>query len=963
MVLPELRSVFGIGVELGLALLAAACTSAPSGESGVARERGGVSVGPPLISMDFALGAPVLAARSDVFITAVAAGPDGYLVLSERNVGIAHHELLGTRILDDGTITDPQGVLIATTEVAATSGGGAAAQWAGDGFLVAYGNSVWTVGADGKAGTSAPLGLVGYLAGMSWDGERALVTTTAGNGVFVSAAGSVMGSPFTIHPLGAEGAAPVFDGTNFLVSYLTNNPSTVHVTSVGASGPTGKTATLYAPGRPSAWVATTALAAGGGSALAHFYASPPSCALGGRCTPLEPYYQILTSAGDGSIALGAAPAVTMESSITYGSGNYVLYSSANVVSVTTSGVPTGPAQPLLASVSAAYWEAAATTTFKLTPSLGGSGFLSWQVAWAGRVGPDFALRDDPLLAPISLPLTQSTPVATFDGTSYVTAWNDSGRGGIAAARVSTAGVTLDDPPRMVAAGVFDEPFAASNGESSVVGWGTSDAIGLAQLTKDLSVTPLDLSPLSAPYVTSAALASDGADYLLGFSIPVVAADPPAVRASLVSELGAVAGRIDLDAQGARVAAVHDGENYVLTWMVSDGGTIELRAARITPSLVAVDAPHRVLVDFPGTDFDLVPRITSNGSQSFVTWTQSSDGTIRAARVSRELELLDAGGVVVANDAASTRDIVTAWDGTRYWIVWQGERGADARHVKVFGRRFTPEAVALDDAPFLVTEDVVDRAVVPNRAIGLAADHAGGVLFTYEQDDVASHGFRVRGRMLGTAPDGEGGSGGAANGGTGGVVIGGPGGEGGTSGDSGGEHQGGAGGEPPSGAAGEHQRGGGGGTAAGRGGSGGTVGGGGHGGVSARGGGAQAGEAGEGGGAPSAGHGGSSAGRGGRGSSGNAGAGHAGAGTAGNGDGDSGCNCSVPSRSSGFGLAWVIALGVGFLSRRRAGVTLPGRGRTACRCGLHSIQATDECPRRRAQKAQDRHDENAALLTP
>jgi hypothetical protein len=935
---PTLRS----RVAFVVAVFATACSTRGSGETGVAHERARALLGPPLVSPDFALGAPLLGTRRDVGIFAVAAGPAGYLVLSERNVGVTHHELLGARILSDGTNADPQGVLVAAVDLAATTVGGAAAKWTGDRWLVAYGNSIWTFGADGEQGPSAPLGLSGYLAGVSWDGTQLLVVTRSGRGVFVNPAGLVVGDPFTIFPANAEGSSPVFDGTNHLVSYWTNNPATVRVASVGPSGPTGKTATLYAPAssRPSAdWAG---LAAGGGSALAQYSASPPSCALGGSCIPSVPYYQVLTSASDGSITLGTAPAVTTRTGMVFAAGSYMLLAAGGeVLSLTPAGAPIGSWQPLLAPVSAAFGTADGSSDFRLTASLDGSGFLASGTTRAGRLSSSLALLDDPLLAAISLPLTQATPAATFDGSNYLAAWQDSGRGGIAATRVSSTGVVLDSEPQLVASGAYGMPFAASSGDGSVLGWFTSNDLGLARVTKDLLVTPIDVSPLASPYITAAALASDGTDYLLGHSIPVIVSDPPAVRASLVSGSGTIGDRVDLDSREARVAATFDGQNYVLVWMAPSGDRIELRAARLTPSLVPVDVPYRTLLDFPGTN-DLFPFISSDGAQSFVTWTQSTDGTIRVARVTRELELMDPGGIVVASGVAHTGSVVTTWDGARYWTVWQGPVASDGRHVQVLGRRYSPDAVALDDAPFLVTEDLVDSGFIPNQAIGLATDAAGGLLFTYQQDDVASHGFRVRGRVLGTALGGEGGGGGAATGGMGGVAVGGSGGVGGVTGEAGarggfGGEPAGAAGEASSGAAGEPQSAGAGGTGAGRGGRTGMAGAGGaattagrdsgRGGATGGAGVGQAGEAGgdqagEGGVGGSAGDGGSSAGRAAAGHAGSSQAGSGNAGRSGDGGNDPGCNCSVPSRASGAG--WVLVLGVGLLRRRRGSTRAPAR---------------------------------------
>jgi MYXO-CTERM domain-containing protein len=393
----------------------------------------------------------------------------------------------------------------------------------------------------------------------------------------------------------------------------------------------------------------------------------------------------------------------------------------------------------------------------------------------------------------------------------------------------------------------------------------------------------------------------------------------------VTEPGVASSAVDLDpALESRVATTFDGENYVVLWHGYPDSPVELRAARVSPALVVLDQPYKSLFAFEGSVFDKVPYLTSNGAQSLVTWTQGNDGTIRIARLSRALDVLDPGGVVVATGAANTRGIATAWDGTSYWVVWQGGLAADARHIQLYGRRFAQDASPVDDAPFLIGEDLIDRAVVPNGAIGLAADDSGGLLLAYEQDDVASHAYRVRGRVLRSAAAAQGGGGGTTS-------------AGGTSGEAGGEQGGGGGTTSAGGTSGEagNESGGlGGSTVAGKGGAGGGT----SGASQAAGGEAEAGSAGEPtgaggarGGSTSGGKSGAAgsqrggasgagahAGAGGRGGVGNAG-GRGGGGNAGgqgeNGSDDSGCSCSVPSRPAPMNAGWIL-LGLGSILRRR-----------------------------------------------
>jgi hypothetical protein len=919
-----------ISALAGLALLSleAACSSPK--EERTSATRLAASLGAPEISPDFAIAQPILGVRRDAPIAAVSHGPTGYLVLAELPGSGTRYELLATRVRFDGSSTNPSGAVVAETEGTLFAWGVKVAR-TGDHWLVAYGGTAGgmaiPVSDDGQLGTAVSLPIT-RVTGISWDGQRALVTSGP-RGVFVDALGAPIGASFDVFPaVNNAGGSVAFDGTHHVVAWFSiTNPASVNVTSVASSGPTGQTLSLYSVARATATTSGADLIAGSGSSLALYTASPPSCALGGRCTPLVPYYRALTTASGGAISAGTEQQLDEAMSGVRWGNDYLLYASRNgyVRFLDASGMPTGSPGTFLAPVSAQYFEEFQTTYFGLAPAADHSGFLSFSGPFAGRVSAAFALLDDPLLKPLIFPAAQSTPAATFDGQNYLAVWNDSGRGGIHAAHVSKAGAVLDATPFSVALGEVHDPFAASRADGSLVGWLTSNAVGAARVSTSGAVNAFDLSPLASPYVIAAGAAAGPNGYLLALGVPVVAADPPAMRAALLGALGSVSSPIAFDAQAAEPSVTYDGQNYVVVWCVKSGGTGELRAARFTPAFELVDSTPEVLFQDPASDFDLAPLVASNGAQSLVAWTQSGDGSIRVSRVSRELDVLDPGGVLLTDDAAFTRGVAVAWDGTRYWFVWQGGLANDGRHVVLHGRRVGADGAPVDPAPFVVTNDLLDLRVVPNRLVGMASDLSGSVLVTYVKDDSAARGNTVRARRLstpapqggagGTSGGGGGGSGGSAGGGAGGVagttgggggMAGSTGGSGGIAGSSAGEggdagETGEAGAETGgAGAAGE--------AGAGQGGEAGSTGGSGG-----RGGSATGGRAGEG----------AHAGDAGAGDAGAAGESGGEAGQGGGGSDDSGCGCSIPERTTSFGALWSFALAAVYIARRRR------RGWTTC----------------------------------
>ncbi|HVR18540.1 MAG TPA: MYXO-CTERM sorting domain-containing protein, partial [Polyangiaceae bacterium] len=445
--------------------------------------------------------------------------------------------------------------------------------------------------------------------------------------------------------------------------------------------------------------------------------------------------------------------------------------------------------------------------------------------------------------------------------------------------------------------------AASSSGGSMIGWLTNNPVGAAHVSTTGAVTPLDLAALDSPYVVAADVGAGPSGYLLALGIPVVVADPPAMRAALLSTTGAFSAKLDFDAMQASPSVTYDGQNYVVVWSDPNREPRELRAARFTPSLSLLDTPPKVLFEYPAEGASLT-EITSNGSESLVTWTQSGGDSIRVTRVSRELEVLDPGGIAITDSASAARGISSVWDGERYWIVWHGSAPFAAPHVTVYGRRVSANAVPLDSTPFIVASDLLNLGVIPNRLVDVASSAEGGALVTYVQANTETFGNTVRGRILSSVGD----QGGGGAGGTSGAAGGGVGGNPGIGGNAGGPGIGGnagVGGVAGTGQGGAEAGAGGEGANAGTSGDAGSDQGGmsGSSGASGRGGSATggAGEAGLGGEA------GSGAASGASGASGN-----------GNGDddGDSGCSCSVPRAKPRFGAAWLYGIVIVWASRRR-----------------------------------------------
>jgi hypothetical protein len=884
-----------------------ACVPQPSEGSRVAKERS-AAVGAPLISADFGLAARALLPNPEAPIASVTAGPGGYLVLADVLSDPSYHQLRATLVPSNGESTPTTGRVLAQVTVPESNPEPVRAVRAGDHWLVVYAGLAIPVDDTGAPGVTVDLPeLGGSLAGMSFDGDRALVVSTAGQGIFLNPSGQPLGDPFALFPPDRWTYMPgwasvgevAFDGTHHVVIGSTRQPAAVLVASIASTGPTGKVTTLFNSASPRVFVDVGGRMTGGASGALALYTGPPSsCEAGGRCLPPLLYYRTLASQADGTIVAGVEQQQAVDPSLksVFVAGNYLLYSGSAGRWLDQNGMPTGtPAPSLLPALQVLQATSGVGPVLSLAPAEDGNAFLAFAGTAAARLAGNFGVLDDPALTPLVLPTPQRTPVVTFRGDHYLALWNDVGRGGIHATRVQPGATVVDSVPIPVAMGDAT-PFVASAGASSFVGWIGINTFGAATISSAGDVTPVDLPPLAPSFVGASSLATDGNGYLLTTSVHT---SPAALRAQLFSAAGVLSSELDFDTIPARTVTTFDGEHYVVVSAFENGGTVELRAVRFTSSLDLVDAQPRVLLQYPGDVFDLHPSIASDGEGFVIAWTQGSSSTLRMARVSQELDVLDAGGVVVEENSELVCGPELAWDGSSYWLLWHGTQAPGESQVAVVGQRFDVNLAPVDSAPFEVTRDLVPSSVCPDGNMALSSDGNGEVLLTYAEADLVDHVPSARARWLRSEVDGgEGGEGGEGDeGGEGGEgCAGSSGGSPGTGGvGTGGTHPGGEGGTPPDGTGGSAT--------------------GGRAGTSAMGGGGT--RAGGAGGATASG-----------GTFGTSGEGGALAGGVGGGSGagggkpppeqpGSGCGCSVPGRAVPSGWATLIAASLLLTRRRRS----------------------------------------------
>ena len=271
-------------------------------------------------------------------------------------------------------------------------------------------------------------------------------------------------------------------------------------------------------------------------------------------------------------------------------------------------------------------------------------------------------------SPEPAPGEQSRPTLVFDGLNYLVAWADGRdrlvralgtdnsfrpqppppppppkRSALYRARVTPSGLVLDKGGSAITKSDFNElsgAQAVSNGSSSLLVW-TDRRNGL-------------------DYTEAARVARNGA--LLDQRPIVLDGNPSRPGYNL------------------EASAASDGQSYLVVWAVGS----DLFTSVVTSSGDVLSPPRRVHAGFDAA-------VAFDGTNYLVVWAENrfpAGFFIYAARVSRDGEVLDPDGILVAQDAYFAPKV--AFNGTNYLVVW----GTEA----LFGKRIGRDGHVLDEQP-------------------------------------------------------------------------------------------------------------------------------------------------------------------------------------------------------------------------------------------------------------------------
>jgi len=256
----------------------------------------------------------------------------------------------------------------------------------------------------------------------------------------------------------------------------------------------------------------------------------------------------------------------------------------------------------------------------------------------------------------------------------LTVWNDE-PSGLFARRTDFDGRPVDATPLRLGSSIFSA--VAFDGRDYVVAWSESfpARIGVRRIPVAGAIDAGTTSSFSTEYVSSVALASDGATTVLAWR------NDDRLFASRVGDDGSLVDVVPVEIVsgllGPAAISAAGGHGFLVTWtegveICCHGSSIPIaiHASRLTPGMTLLDAGGFVVADSEALEAD--PAVTWNGVEWLVVWHRNSgiENELRARRVGLDGRLLNGvatdPGVLIARDASLPS---LTWDGVRYMVSW------------------------------------------------------------------------------------------------------------------------------------------------------------------------------------------------------------------------------------------------------------------------------------------------------
>jgi len=300
---------------------------------------------------------------------------------------------------------------------------------------------------------------------------------------------------------------------------------------------------------------------------------------------------------------------------------------------------------------------------------------------ASRIAPD----GTPLDAGGILLSTQSgtdlLPRVVFDGEHFLVVWrNYYSTTRLLGVRVTAEGRVVGPSGFVIASGSTAEYLSlASDGDVTLVVWGNTGTLHGARVRRDGTVVdaaPLVLAPRDGVSKWAPSVAFGGGVFLVAW------------------------------------------EEY------SSTTSTDIFCKTVTPEGVISETSTPLAVEPNGQNR---PSVAFDGTSFLVAWEDRradvSNGDIYARRVRPDGTAIDASAFAVSTATGSQEAPSTAFDGTRFWVVWSDKRGGSK--FDLYGARVDPDGTVVDAAG-----RAISTATEEQRLPSLAST-GGGVLAVWE----------------------------------------------------------------------------------------------------------------------------------------------------------------------------------------------------------------------------------------
>lgn len=666
----------------------------------------------PTIGPELAVDSPVLG-PSGGNATAPRLAFDGtnYLAVWEdsRSGGLAEG-VFAARISPAGTILDTVGIPIHARPVNVGEPSAPAVAFDGTNYLVAW--------SDARSGKNHIYGTRVSKAGVVLDGASNLVLTSTAS--------------FELTP------ALVFDGTNYLLTFVSGATAGGNPSELGANG------AVRGERISKAGVVLDV----GGFDIASGFAPAASCdatnclVLYGQSTGISmrrvSKAGVVVDASDVSVPNATLNLVAPTNSwVNAGPG--LAFDGAQYVVVwaqrsTVGGLTSGKLYGVLVDGTAA-----AVDMVKTPFAISTTGYMhlygdvafdgtNFRVVW-GQFGPTAnvftarvsvagsVLDGDVPMAPSGAQLM--LPRVSCPSGSCVALWQDAypyagggvPRAHVRGARVDAAGAVLDAVPFLVSSSANAErvPSVASSPSGSLVVW-VDDRIATATGYNGLFAARLgaagqSLAPSAivvappADVPTAGRAATNGTDYLVVYATWDPPTDTYTLKYTRVSAAGVL---LDtpakvLDAQGVDPAVAYDGSNYFIVWHRHAGaGSKSIYGAHVTSAGTVVEAQPIEISSTTSTKS--TPAIAASATDYLVVWgddrLNAGHADLFAARVSHAGVVRDPFGFAVSTAANEQTKPAVASDGTSFLVTWSDTRN-DPGVSNVYAARVDANGGVLD----------------------------------------------------------------------------------------------------------------------------------------------------------------------------------------------------------------------------------------------------------------------------